>query len=196
MVKSNDQAEPQDDIKFLREYLRRLQEWYQDSSELLPEELPPTPKRIIEWDNEAERVARLADANGFDGAMFRDYLLDAPDEDPLSVVAMRRIRKKVELIPRIIAKLEQAKCADSRSSIPSEAKLLTVAQAAKMLSCGQSVLRDRDRKGLVPRPIRVGGSIRWNADELQAWIKHNCPARAEWERNRETWMQEVNDATA
>lgn len=34
--------------------------------------------------------------------------------------------------------------------------------------------------GLVPVPVRIGGSIRWDVSELRAWIAAGCPTRARW----------------
>lgn len=61
-------------------------------------------------------------------------------------------------------------------------KLLTAAEAAA--TCHKSVRTWRawDAAGLVPRPVRIGRSVFWRADELHAWIAARCPARSEWDR--------------
>ena len=189
-------ADQQDDAQFLRMYLEKLRRWYKDSFDLIPEDLANCSETAqIEYETEAERVARLADTAGFDGSLFRDYLLETPNDNPLSLQAIRRLRRKIETVPRIIAKLGEPVPNETRMAISTETKLLTVAQVAKILRCGESTLREQDKKGLVPKPVKFGGSIRWNVDELDAWLKHRCPNRVEWERNRDKWM-EVDDVAA
>lgn len=40
--------------------------------------------------------------------------------------------------------------------------------------------------GKLPKPVRLGGSVKWRRDEIIAWLSENCPARSEWEAIRET----------
>ena len=40
----------------------------------------------------------------------------------------------------------------------------------------------------LPRPIRLGRSVRWNVDELRAWLDAGAPVRDTWERMRVTTM--------
>ena len=40
--------------------------------------------------------------------------------------------------------------------------------------------------GRLPKPVRLGGSVKWRRDEILAWLGQNCPARSEWEAIRET----------
>lgn len=190
-----DKQQAEGDLQFLHAYLHHLRESYECCDRLSPNDLQVMPHRNVgptELDPELERVARLADANGLDGSVFRGDLLRPSDPNPLSRHTMQWLRKQIEIVPRIIAKIEQA---GSHVAIPNGAKLLTVPQVAQLLQWGESTVRERDRKGCMPRHIKLGGTIQWNADELNAWVKQGCPQRAEWERNRSKWM-EVNDATA
>ncbi len=61
------------------------------------------------------------------------------------------------------------------------ALLLTARQAATV--CGKSLRtwRTWDTAGWIPKPIRIGRSTLWRADELRAWVAAGCPRRAEWE---------------
>jgi predicted DNA-binding transcriptional regulator AlpA len=61
------------------------------------------------------------------------------------------------------------------------ALLLTARQAATI--CGKSLRtwRTWDAAGWIPRPVRIGRSTLWRADELRAWVEVGCPRRAEWE---------------
>ncbi len=64
--------------------------------------------------------------------------------------------------------------------------LITARQAAAM--CGKSLRtwRTWDAAGWVPRPVRIGRSTLWRADELDAWVIAGCPRRRDWELARKT----------
>jgi predicted DNA-binding transcriptional regulator AlpA len=64
--------------------------------------------------------------------------------------------------------------------------LLGSREAAEI--CGKSLRtwRTWDSAGLIPRPIRIGRSTLWRADELCAWVAAGCPPRQEWEA-RAAW---------
>jgi predicted DNA-binding transcriptional regulator AlpA len=59
--------------------------------------------------------------------------------------------------------------------------LVTARQASA--ACGKSLRtwRTWDSAGWIPRPVRIGRSTLWRADELREWVKAGCPRRAEWE---------------
>ena len=97
-----------EDVEFLTTYLKKLLRRYGDLQELCyPNDFYTTPsndKPII--DPEDKRAARLADNNDFDGSLFLD--LTTNDPNPTSLQSMRRLKKKIETIPRIIAKIEKS----------------------------------------------------------------------------------------
>jgi predicted DNA-binding transcriptional regulator AlpA len=39
--------------------------------------------------------------------------------------------------------------------------------------------------GKLPKPIRLGGSVRWNRVEVTAWFEAGCPARRAWDTMKE-----------
>ncbi|GMW00517.1 MAG: hypothetical protein AMXMBFR84_16540 [Candidatus Hydrogenedentota bacterium] len=47
-----------------------------------------------------------------------------------------------------------------------------VAQACSIST--RQVFRMRD-KGAMPRPIRIGGAVRWRIAEIEQWIADGCP---------------------
>jgi predicted DNA-binding transcriptional regulator AlpA len=59
--------------------------------------------------------------------------------------------------------------------------LLTARQAAS--ACGRSLRawRSWDSGGRIPRPVRIGRSTLWRADELHEWVAAGCPRREQWE---------------
>ncbi|MGD8744322.1 MAG: helix-turn-helix domain-containing protein [Candidatus Woesebacteria bacterium] len=162
-------------IEFLKAILIEYQRIYQAVSELCPCDFIPSDDTLPKTDEKAERVAQLADENGFDGSLFRNSI---PVDDPTSLQSMRRLTRKIETIPKIIAAIEKP---PDRSIIPDDAELLTIPQVARITGWGESMVRQRDKEGLLPIPIRVGGTIQWNRQELKEWIKHGCPPRQKWE---------------
>jgi len=38
--------------------------------------------------------------------------------------------------------------------------------------------------GRLPRPIRLGGSVRWNRQEVTDWFVAGCPDRKTWEARK------------
>lgn len=93
-----------EDIEFLKVQLKKRQKWYEESFHLAPSDLLPEPDVPVTSPDE-ERIARLADENGFDGSLFRHL---TKDHEPLSLQSIRRLEKKIETIPRIIAKIEKS----------------------------------------------------------------------------------------
>lgn len=35
--------------------------------------------------------------------------------------------------------------------------------------------------GKIPASIKIGGSVRWNAEEIRRWITAGCPDRKVWD---------------
>jgi predicted DNA-binding transcriptional regulator AlpA len=66
--------------------------------------------------------------------------------------------------------------------VPEAETLLLNARLAARI-CGKSIRTWRawDSAGWIPRPIRIGRSTLWRADELRAWVAGGCPRRQEWE---------------
>jgi predicted DNA-binding transcriptional regulator AlpA len=66
----------------------------------------------------------------------------------------------------------------------SEPLLLNARQAAAL--CGKAVRtwRTWHASGLIPRPVRIGRSMLWRADELRAWIAADCPNQQQWNISR------------
>ncbi len=54
--------------------------------------------------------------------------------------------------------------------------LLTAREAAALCSVGVSTLYRLAAARKVPRPVRIGGAVRWRRAELLAWLDAGCPA--------------------
>ncbi len=167
------------DIAFLKTYLAELQASYATASELTEADFAPRgAKTVPETSTEAERVARLADAHGMDGSLFRymhSYVFDL-DAD------LRNARLQIETIPRIIAAIEQADDAPHR--IPDDAEMLTLRDMATLLNMGESTVRQHDKQGKIPRRLKIGGSIRWDRQEMIDWRAAGSLPREVWERRK------------
>jgi predicted DNA-binding transcriptional regulator AlpA len=172
-------ASQKEEVELLRAYLKKLQKWYDRSFELVPADLPPEPDEPPTTDPEEEQIARIADDYGFDGSLFRREIRD---RYPLSAESINRLKEKIEAIPKIIAAIEKPV---DKSAVPKDAELLSVAQVATMLGWGESVVRQRDKEGLLPMPYRFGGTIQWSRKELESWISAGCPNRQQWEQQKQ-----------
>ena len=56
-------------------------------------------------------------------------------------------------------------------------------EAGRLFGIAERSWRRLDSSGQVPRPIRVGSSVRWLVQELEEWGRQGCPDRARWEAN-------------
>jgi predicted DNA-binding transcriptional regulator AlpA len=85
-----------------------------------------------------------------------------------------------------------AKQGNACAELAPETLLVAARQAARM--CGKSLRtwRSWDAAGLIPRPIRIGHSVLWRAEELRLWVLARCPRRQEWEpQNRKDSVEKT-----
>ena len=81
-------------------------------------------------------------------------------------------------------KSEQVRLQDEaiQANQPLSKQLLVPAkEASAMCSKSLRTWRAWDAAGWIPRPVRIGRSTLWRAEELRVWIEAGCPRRAEWE---------------
>ena len=57
---------------------------------------------------------------------------------------------------------------------------------ASLLGLSLRTIRRLDYAGKLPRPVRIGGAVRWRVGEIVEWLDAGCPDRPEWERMRST----------
>ena len=61
---------------------------------------------------------------------------------------------------------------------PQAVRLLSVESVAQLLSVSvRHVWRLADG-GKMPRPIKLGASVRWDRKSIETWIEEGCPSRA------------------
>lgn len=63
---------------------------------------------------------------------------------------------------------------------------LTASAAAKLLDISIRHFWKLNATARIPRPVRLGRSVRWQLRELEEWLQAGCPARLEWERRELT----------
>ena len=51
----------------------------------------------------------------------------------------------------------------------------------EMLGLSERTVRRLDAAGKLPRPIQIGGSVRWRLDEIATWLHAGAPSRDKWE---------------
>jgi len=57
---------------------------------------------------------------------------------------------------------------------------------AEMLGLSVRQIWRLQSAGKLPRPIRLGGSVRWKRGEIMDWFEAGCPDRRTWEAKKET----------
>ena len=59
---------------------------------------------------------------------------------------------------------------------------LDAEEVATLLGVSERHLWTLNSSGRLPRPVRLGRAVRWNAPELREWLAAGCPQRSDWER--------------
>lgn len=62
-----------------------------------------------------------------------------------------------------------------------EKMVLSTKELARLLDVSVRHVAEMDKKGLLPRPVRLGKSVRFIQVEIGAWIRSGCPSRDVWE---------------
>lgn len=61
---------------------------------------------------------------------------------------------------------------------------VNASDAAAQLNISRAHFLKLHSSGMVPRPIRLGRAVRWNQQELEAWLNAGAPSREQWELRR------------
>ena len=59
-------------------------------------------------------------------------------------------------------------------------------EVAEMLNVSVRHVLALNASGRLPRPVRLGRSVRWLADELRDWLDAGAPPRDKWEAIRKS----------
>jgi prophage regulatory protein len=55
-----------------------------------------------------------------------------------------------------------------------ENQLMTVEDLAKLLRVSVRTVWRLRRNASVPRPVKIGGGVRWRISDVRAWIEQGC----------------------
>ena len=73
-------------------------------------------------------------------------------------------------------------------------RLLNVSALAGCLSISVRQAYRWNKAGLVPAPLRIGGVVRWRADEVSRWLESGAPPGGEWELKRDAELATTAEA--
>ena len=63
--------------------------------------------------------------------------------------------------------------------------LLTARALADQLSVSRRQVFRLNSAGKLPAPIRIGGAVRWSAQQISDWLSAGAPDRKTWESIKE-----------
>jgi predicted DNA-binding transcriptional regulator AlpA len=61
------------------------------------------------------------------------------------------------------------------------ARLVDANELAVLFGVAVRTIRRLDSAGKLPKPVKIGGAVRWRLDEITAWLAAECPDRQKWE---------------
>jgi excisionase family DNA binding protein len=67
---------------------------------------------------------------------------------------------------------------------------ISARELAELLNVSLRQVWRLNSAGKLPKPIRLGGSVRWNRQEVMDWFGAGCPDRQAWEATR-GWPDET-----
>jgi len=62
--------------------------------------------------------------------------------------------------------------------------MLTVRDVARMLNCSARTIYRLNDAGKMPKPVRLGGLVRWPRKTVESWITQGCPKAEKMEVSR------------
>ena len=65
-------------------------------------------------------------------------------------------------------------------------RLISAKELARMLSLSKRQVFRLNSCGKIPAPIRIGGAVRWSAEEISAWLAAGAPDRRTWDAMKNT----------
>ena len=60
-------------------------------------------------------------------------------------------------------------------------QLLSAKALGQRLSLSKRQVFRLNSSGRIPAPVRIGGAVRWCAEEISAWLAASAPDRRTWE---------------
>jgi predicted DNA-binding transcriptional regulator AlpA len=84
------------------------------------------------------------------------------------------------MIPTIAALNEPSLAPKPEPSDPAEPLLVDIRALSRLLTRSVGSLERDLSRGLLPKPIRLGGSRKWRRAEIHAWVAAGCPSQEVW----------------
>lgn len=63
-------------------------------------------------------------------------------------------------------------------------QLLSAKQLGALLVLSRRQISRLDACGKIPKPLKIGGSLRWRQSDIELWQSMDCPDRREFEVRR------------
>lgn len=60
---------------------------------------------------------------------------------------------------------------------PPEPLLITAEEFGNLLQISERTIWRLNSAGEIPKPVRIGGTVRWRREEVMQWIEAGCPRR-------------------
>jgi len=67
------------------------------------------------------------------------------------------------------------------NTTPSEIQLISCKTLSKRMDLSTRQIQRLDKLELLPKALRIAGSLRWSERTIQDWIKKGCPSRKAFE---------------
>ena len=67
--------------------------------------------------------------------------------------------------------------------VPDRKWLVSAASVSWCFDADERTIRRWSRDGRMPPPVKIGKSVRWDADVIREWIKQGCPTWEEMQRS-------------
>jgi len=64
-------------------------------------------------------------------------------------------------------------------------QLISVKEVAAMLSLSKRQIFRLNSCGKIPAPLRIGGAVRWSAEQISSWLASGAPDRETFEAMQE-----------
>ncbi len=64
---------------------------------------------------------------------------------------------------------------------PESPRLVSANWLAKYLGISRASLFRLRSAGRMPKPVRVGGIVRWRVEDVRTWVDAGCPPIDEWD---------------
>ena len=65
-------------------------------------------------------------------------------------------------------------------------RLLNAKSLGQLLALSKRQVFRLSSCGKIPKPLKIGGSVRWSAEEISNWLAAGAPDRKTWEAIKES----------